>query len=160
MKISCGNCKANRTFSGEPLRCEVCGCECATALEKVEENSDEPLAQKTEQKVEQKIGLWRLLRVAVWAVLMVGAGYLLVQYLSPERHQDFLTPGKYQLALKYNLTEDQVLMDEKPKGCDFSDDPPGDKHCHFEQSLNVVRKCLTPNCPVERVYASWRRVKD
>jgi len=156
MKMPCGNCKAIRTFSGEPPRCEVCGREGAAALEKVEENFDEPVAQKTEQK----IGLGRLLQVAVWAVLIVGAGYLLVQYLSPERHPDFLTPGKYQLALKYNLTEDQVFMDEKPKGCDFSDDPPGDKHCNFEQSLNVVRKCPELNCPVERVYVSWRKVKD
>jgi len=109
---------------------------------------------------EDKVALGGLLRFGLWGVLIVGAVYVLVQFLAPEKHPDLLTPGKYQLALKYNLTEDQVYMDAKPKGCDFTDAPLGDKHCHFEQSLNVVRKCLTPDCPVDRVYVSWRKLKD
>jgi len=109
---------------------------------------------------EQKVALGALLRVVICGLVIVGAGFLLVQFLAREKHPDLLTPGKYQLALKYNLTEDQVFMDEKPKGCDFTDAPVGDKHCHYEQSLNVVRECLTPNCPVKRVYVSWQKVRD
>lgn len=112
------------------------------------------------QKEERKVQLGGLLRVVLWGVLIIGVVYLLAQFLAPEKHPELLTPGKYQLALKYNLTEDQVFMDAKPKGCDFTDAPLGDKYCHFEQSLNVVRKCLTPDCPVERVYVSWRKVRD
>jgi len=118
------------------------------------------LDEEFEERVERKVAGGRLLKVVILAVLIVGAGYLLAQYLAPEKHPDTLAPGKYQIALKYNLTMEQVFMDEKPKDCDFSADPPGEKHCHFEQSLNVVRKCLTPSCPVERVYVSWRRVRD
>ena len=109
---------------------------------------------------DEKIQLTGLLRVGLWGILIVGAVFLLVQYLAPEKHPETLAPGKYQLALKFRLTEDQVFMDPKPKGCDFTDSPMGPRHCHFEQSLNVVRECLTPNCPVIRVYVSWHKVRD
>jgi hypothetical protein len=109
---------------------------------------------------EQRVQLGRLLRVGLWGLLILVVVYLLAQFLAPQKHPDILTPGKYQLALKYHLTEDQVFMDAKPQGCDFTDAPVGDKHCHFEQSLNVVRECLTPNCPVKRVYVSWHKVRD
>jgi len=162
MNIPCDNCKTIRAFSGEPPRCEVCGWERdASSRHKTDAPPREPASLwRGEEEVGQKVGLGGLLRVGLWGCLIVGAGYLLVQYLAPEKHPDILTPGKYQLALKYHLTEDQVLMDAKPKGCDFSDAPVGDKHCHYEQSLNVVRECLTPNCPVKRVYVSWRKVGD
>ena len=82
---------------------------------------------------DEKIQLTGLLRVGHWGLLIVGVVFLLAQFLTPHKHPDILTPGKYQLALKYNLTEDQVFMDPKPKGCDFTDAPLGDKHCHFAQ---------------------------
>jgi hypothetical protein len=157
MNIPCDNCKTIRPFSGQPLSCDVCGWKCdASSGDKMDIAHREPASWRGEERV----ALGRVLRVALWGILIVGAGYLLVQYLAPEKHPDILTPGKYRLALKYNLTEDQVFMDPKPKGYDFTDAPVGDKHCHFEQSLNVVRECLTPNCPVKRVYVSWRRVRD
>jgi hypothetical protein len=109
---------------------------------------------------ERKVQVGGLLRLALWGVLIAGVVYLLAQFMAPEKHPDILTPGKYQLALKYNLLEDDVFMDPKPKDCDFTDASLGDKHCHYEQSLNVVRECLTPNCPVKRVYVSWRKVRD
>ena len=108
----------------------------------------------------EKIAIGHLLRVGLCGILLVIVVYLLAQFLAPGKHPDILTPGKYQLALKYHLTEDQVFMDPKPQGCDFTDAPVGDKHCHFEQSLNVVRECLTPNCPVKRAYVSWHKVRD
>ena len=118
------------------------------------------LDEEREERVERKIAGGRLWKVLIFVVLIVGAGYLLSQYLATEMHPDYLTPGKYQIALKYNVTMEQVFMDDKPRDCDFSAEPSGEKHCHFEQSLNVVRKCLTPDCPVERVYVSWRKVRD
>ena len=167
MNIPCDNCKTVRTFSGEPLRCDVCGLERdASSLR----GTDVPHRELTSARGEeawlgeenggQRVGLGVLLRVGIWVLVIVGAGCLLAQYLASKKHPDILTPGKYQLALKYHLTEDQVFMDPKPKGCDFTDAPLGDKHCHYEQSLNVVRQCLTPNCPVERVYVSWNKVRD
>jgi hypothetical protein len=164
MNILCDNCKAIRAFSGVPARCEVCGWECDdSSFHKTDVPHREPAIIRPDEehwRGEQKVALGTLLRVGIWGVGIVGAGYLLVQYLAPAKHPNILTPGKYQLALKYHLTEDQVFMDPKPKGCDFADAPFGDKHCHFEQSLNVVRECLTANCPVKRVYVSWRKVRD
>jgi hypothetical protein len=157
MNIPCDNCKTIRPFSGEPLRCDVCGWECDASSR---DKTDVPHREPASWRGEEKVAPGRVLRVALWGILIVGAGYLLVQYLAPEKHPDILTPGKYQLALKYNLTEDQVFMDPKPKGCDFTDAPVGDKHCHFEQSLSIVRECLTPSCPVKRAYVSWPRVRD
>jgi len=188
MNMPCDNCKTIRPFSGQPLRCDVCGWERGASSRDDGSSHDKFLSgfqghtraprkevistdPETRTDVphreaesmwtgEQKVALGALLRVVICGLVIVGAGFLLVQFLAREKHPDLLTPGKYQLALKYNLTEDQVFMDEKPKGCDFTDAPVGDKHCHYEQSLNVVRECLTPNCPVKRVYVSWQKVRD
>jgi hypothetical protein len=176
VKIPCEKCKAIRRFSGEPLRCGVCGWECAAASPVKTENVAQAKAEDTWSgdkkdraedgggeevwRGEHKLAAGALLKVVMLGMLFLGTVYLLAQYLAPGKHPEILTPGKYQLALKYGLTEDQVFMDEKPKGCNFSDEPPGEKHCHFEQSLNVVRTCVEAKCPVDHVYVSWRKVKD
>ena len=158
MKVPCHNCKAIRTFSGEPLQCDICGWQCnAASGRQPDVPPPEPASLWT---AEEKVGRGVLLRVVLWGVLIVGAVFLAAQFLGPAKHPDILTPGKYQLALQYGLTEDQVFMDAKPKGCDFADVPVGDKHCHFEQSLNVVRQCPEAKCPVKRVYVSWHKVQD
>ena len=167
MNFPCDNCKAIRAFSGEPPKCEVCGWECGVSSGR--EADAPPVEPVSVWTGEEKVGRRAVLMVSFWGVLIVGAIYLLAQFLAPGRHPDILTPGRYQLALKYNLTEDQVFMDPKPTNCDFSVSPVGDKHCHFEQSLNVVRECVSlsgapaapeANCPVKRVYVSWRKVPD
>ena len=158
MNVPCDNCRTIRAFSGQPLRCDVCGWQCdASSRHKTDVPPPEPASLLAG---ERKVQLGRLLRVALCGLLIVVVVFLLAQFLTPGKHPDILTPGKYQLALKFHLTEDQVFMDSKPEGCDFTLAPVGDKHCHFEQSLNVVRECLTPNCPVERVYVSWHKVRE
>ena len=159
MNFPCHNCKAIRPFSGEPLACEVCGWEVrdAASLPKTDVPPVEPNPVWT---TEQKVGLGVLLRIGLWGVVIVMAIFLGVQFLMPERHPDILTPGRYRLALKYGLTVDQVFIDPKPAACDFTDAPLGDKHCHFEQDVYLERECLTPNCPVKRVYVSWHKVRD
>jgi hypothetical protein len=158
MNLPCDNCKAIRPFSREPGKCDVCGWECDTSSPS--KTNGRALEPASLWAGEEKVGLGNLLRVGLWGVLVVGAVFLAVQYLAPSKHPDILTPGKYTLALKYGLTEDQVFMDAKPKGCDFTDAPLGDKHCHFEQSVNVVRECPAADCPVKRVYVSWHKVRD
>ena len=159
MNFPCDNCKAIRPFSGEPLTCEVCGWEVrdAASLPKTDVAPLEPAPVWT---AEQKVGLGLLLRIGLWGVVIVMAAFITVQYLMPEKHPDILTPGRYRLALKYGLTVDQVFIDAKPAGCDFTDAPLGDKHCHFEQNVYLERECLTPNCPIKRVYVSWHKVRD
>jgi len=159
MNFPCDNCKAIRPFTGEPPKCEVCGWEVrdAASLPKTDIAPAEPAPVWT---AEQKVGLGVLLRIGLWGVVIVMAVFLAVQFLMPEKHPDILTPGRYRLALKYGLTVDQVFIDPKPAGCDFTDTPLGDKHCHFEQNVYLERECLTPNCPVKRIYVSWHKVRD
>ena len=113
---------------------------------------------------EEAVGRGSLLRLGVWAIVIFAVVYLAfhfgVRSLFPAPGKHAEPPSQYGIALKYNLTMEQVIMDAKPPDCDFSDAPIGDKLCHYEQSLNVVRQCLTPNCPVERVYVSWYKVRD
>jgi len=156
MNLPCQHCKAIRSFSLEPGKCDVCGWERDTSS-KADVRALEPASR---WEGEEQAGRGILLKVGLWGVLLVGAAVLAVPFLAPSKHPDILTPGKYTLALKYGLTEDQVFMDAKPKDCDFTDAPLGDKHCHFEQSLNVVRECPKPDCPVKRVYVSWHKVRD
>jgi len=162
MNIPCDNCKAIRAFSGQPLRCDVCGWEYDAASRR--ETDVQPVEPDAVRTGEEAVGRGNLLRVVFWGILIVGVVYLAVHFgvrslfLTPGNHAE--PPGQYGIALKYNVTMEQVFMDAKPKDCDFADAPLGDKHCHYEQSLNVVRQCLTPNCPVERVYVSWHKVRD
>jgi hypothetical protein len=161
MNIPCDNCKVIRQLSGHPLRCDVCGWECDAASRR--ETGVQPVEPPAVWTGEEALGRGNLLKVGVWGIVIVGVVYLALHF---GVRGLFLTPGKnaepagqYGIALKYNVTMEQVVMDPKPKGCDFTDAPVGDKHCRFEPSLNVVRKCLTPDCPVERVYVSWRKVR-
>lgn len=158
MNFVCDNCKAVRPFSGQPLACDFCGWQRNSASRQATNVPAEEPAQVWAG--EQKVALGVILRVVIGGILVVGAVYLVAEWASSGKQSGLQTPGKYQLALKYNLTEDQVFMDPKPSGCDFTNAPLGEKHCHFEQDLNVVRECLTPNCPVKRVYVSWHKVRD
>lgn len=167
MKFPCHSCKAIRTFAGEPPKCDVCGWEWADASGR--ETADTPREAASLWAGEEKVGRGILLRIGFLGFLMVGAIFLAAQYLAPGKRPSVLGQTKYAIALKYNLTEDLVFMEAKPKECDFTEAPLGDKHCHFEQELNVVRECVTlsgvpaapeANCPVKRVYVSWRKVRD
>lgn len=162
MNIPCDNCKAIRPFSGEPLRCDVCGWEYGVSSRR--DTDVQPVEPAAVWTGEEAVGRGNLLRVVFLGIVIVGVVYLAVHlgvrswFPTPGKHAE--PPGQYGIALKYHVTMEQVIMDPKPQGCDFSNAPIGDKHCHFEPSVNVVRSCLTPNCPVERVYVSWRKVRD
>ncbi len=163
MNVLCQNCRAIRHFSGEPLRCAICGWArpaCAEADSDL--NTDVPPAEFIEADPawtsEHKVARGFLLRVVLVGVVVVAAILLAVQFLTPGRHPD--TPGRYRLALKYNLTVEDVVIDPKPAGCEFTDAPLGDKRCHFEENIYLERECLEVRCPVKRVYVSWRKVRD
>jgi hypothetical protein len=159
MNLPCDNCKTIRPFTGEPLKCDVCGWEVRDTAS-LPKSDVAPVEPDPVWTGERKVGLGVLLRIGLWGVVILAGIFIAVQFLMPEKHPDVLTPGKYQLALKYGLTVDQVFIDPKPAGCDFTDPPLGDKHCHFEQNVFPERECFTPNCPVKRVYVSWHKVRD
>jgi hypothetical protein len=183
MKLPCDYCKAIRRFFGEPPRCELCGWEArvrasedgaafadasdarnardTNSLSGADRLAADPAATSTTVwTAEHKIGLGALLKLATGAIVLVAAIYLVMQLLAPAKAPRFLVQSKYAIALKYNLLEDDVFMDPKPAGCEFTDAPVGDKHCHYEQDLNIVRNCLEAKCPVKRVYVSWHKVRD
>src|SRR4029077_5201378 len=129
MNFVCDNCKAIRPFCGEPPKCGVCGWERnAPSHQEANVLPGEPAQVGAG---EQKAGLGVLLRVGIWGIVLVGAVFVIVQFLSLGKHSDFQTPGKYRLALKYGLTEDEVFMDLKTAGCDFLGGPPGGKDYYF-----------------------------
>jgi hypothetical protein len=162
MDFPCDQCKTIRSFSGEPPRCDVCGRLRDVPLLAL---ADVPPASPDTLTPEHKIAIGTIMRLIFWGVLVVGIIFLGIQRFGPQvnspgKPSAHLAPSQYQIALEYHLTEDQVLMDPKPQECDFTTAPVGNKHCHFEQSLNVVRECLDPKCPPARVYVGWRKVLD
>lgn len=166
MKFPCHNCHKIRTFSGEPPKCDFCGWARDRASRSEGAQGVEPPAVWTG---EEKVARGSLLRVGLLGIVIAGMAYWAVQVLGSKKNPNMLSETKYGIALKYNLTEDQVFMDPKPTDCDFAAAPVGDKRCHFEESLNVVRECVSltgspaapeENCPVKRVYVSWRKVRD
>jgi hypothetical protein len=49
-------------------------------------------------------------------------------------------PDREQLSNKYNVPIERVTVQPKPHGCDFSDAPLGDKHCHYDKHVYVYDK--------------------
>jgi hypothetical protein len=69
-------------------------------------------------------------------------------------------PEKDRLELQYHVSQDNIVIEPKPHGCDFDDAPLGNKHCHFEKHVDVERACPGPDCRVTSVYVSWRKVDE
>src|SRR5258708_35694521 len=78
MNIPCENCIAIRTFSGQPLRCDVCGWECdATSRRETDVQPVEPAAVWTG---EEAVGRGNLLRGGVWGVVCIGVAILRIPF--------------------------------------------------------------------------------
>ena len=87
---------------------------------------------------------------AFWVVLAVIVYVLFLLFASDQT----------KLSNEYKVPEDHIFMQPKPHGCDFDDAPLGNKHCHFEKKVDVVRACPGPNCRVTDVYVSWNKVDE
>jgi len=76
LNLSCGNCKAIRVFSGEPLKCNVCGWECNTPPP----IKNTPLRVTTEEEFFRPIVgcVGKLLAVALVIGVLLGGLWLLV----------------------------------------------------------------------------------
>lgn len=96
------------------------------------------------------VGVGRLIRgILIWGFVLICGFALLVYWLTPE---------KERLASKYRVSQDHVVIEPKPHGCDFEDAPLGSKHCHYERVVDAEREC--PSCRVTSVYVSWRKVEE
>jgi hypothetical protein len=70
VNLSCGNCKTIRSFSGQPLKCDVCGWELSQA-----KATPQPTTQPTRPKVRKNWYLaGRLFRVLPWSAWIVFGG--------------------------------------------------------------------------------------
>lgn len=151
MNLSCGQCRKIQQFSGEPLRCEVCGW---SLNQPTAENSWNPYFKPRENPIRKSLDtlqsfLEKAVKVAVLAGLAIVGLMLLVEWLTPEQDK---------LAEKYNIAKDKVIIESKPHGCDFDDAPLGNKHCHYEKDVLPMRDC--DSCPVKSLYVSWRKVEE
>jgi hypothetical protein len=90
-------------------------------------------------------------KLFVWGIVIIGGLWLLTYWWTPE---------KERLAQEYGISQDAVVIQAKPHGCDFQDVPLGNKHCHFEKVVDVERACPGPSCRVKQVYVSWRKVDE
>jgi hypothetical protein len=138
VNLSCGKCKAIRTFSGKPPRCDVCGWFCDT---------DSRRRLSSPHRKDPVIGK-----------LMVLGGVIAFGVYAA--NQNWFTPEKDRLAEQYGVTQDKVIIEPKPHGCEFDDAPLGNKHCHYEKTVDAVKACPEPNCRVASVYVSWRKVEE
>jgi len=157
VNISCADCNAIRPFAGGPpnWKCEVCGWELGTSGRKSTGRRGDPEARpdSKQSSIREKIG-------AAAEVLAAAVGIGLVALLGCYGAWYFLQPEADRIADQYHVAADKVVIDPTPHGCDYNDAPLGEKHCHFEKDLNVVRECEQPNCKVRAVYVSWRKVSE
>jgi hypothetical protein len=69
-------------------------------------------------------------------------------------------PGPQRIATEHPAAEYQVVVDPKPRDCDFDTAPMGDKHCDYERVTNAEwEQCGRPQCRLKDVHVSWRKVE-
>jgi len=69
----------------------------------------------------------------------------------------WLAPDKYAYAFEYQTNSDNVIVENKPKNCDWGHAPIGDKGCHYKK---VVTPQKNEKDKVTSVYVTWERVED
>lgn len=145
MRLSCGNCKAIRSFSGQPLKCDVCGWLSGSAVR----STGSTRWYSGRSTWYEEIGQ-RLRDLFVLGIVLVIIGFA-IYWFQPEADR---------LAEQYHVSKDKVIIEPKPHGCDFDDAPLGNKHCHYEKSVDVQRECSRPDCQAVAVYVSWRKIEE
>ena len=139
LNLSCGKCKAIRTFSGTPPKCEVCGWVCSTT------NQRALVAAKANQPSMKSnfaapfIGLLRLL-------LFVVPLFVLWFWFYPSSFYGFW----------YNADSDHVHIQAEPHDCDFLKAPLGFKECHYQRQVEAQKDSKTGE---RNVYIYWNKVE-
>lgn len=148
LNLSCKRCKAIRPFSGQPPMCNACGWVLGSPLEWIPEKWTPPKAKIKRLDSE---ALWTFVKFLFWGALICGGLIAVTTWLTPEADR---------LAARYQTSKDKVIITPKPHGCDFDDAPLGNKHCHFEKTIDVERACPGQDCKVTFVYVSWRKNEE
>lgn len=149
MNLSCANCRVVRPFSGDPLRCEVCRWPLNSPAAQQQWQS---LRKERDTKWNKAARFINILFISILIGFLSVAGIAIaIEYFKPDQDK---------LAEQYRISRQNVFIEPQPHGCEFNDAPLGEKHCHFEKDVNVVRECERPNCNARAVYVSWRKVSD
>ncbi len=185
MNLSCGKCKCVRQFSGDPLKCDICGWVCepidpnqstdteywqhlrkvrqtplASEEHQIEVPFEDGVPPKLKPKPEAKFQrVVKGIKHAVQSLIVVTAlGLALI--VAGLLISEIFKPEKEKLAEQYNISPEHVTIEPKPHGCDFNDAPLGEKHCHFRENVFTIRECDNPTCRVREVVASWKKVSE
>jgi hypothetical protein len=159
INISCAVCEAIRPFFQNPTKCTVCGWELGTSASDYSpanwmQTENRPFRTSQKQSSRKR---WKKvaedISTGIGYMILLAFGFtLLVVALS------YFRPEQDKLADQYHVSKDKVIIERKPYGCDYEDAPLGNKHCHYEKSIDPVRAC--DQCKVTAVYLSWRKVED
>lgn len=90
-------------------------------------------------------------RSVVWPAVMAVVFALVVQWSC--------MPDKERLTIGYQAPGYQVWTDSKPRDCDFSSAPLGNKQCRYEKVVDVERACNAPDCKVTVVRETWHKIE-
>lgn len=66
-------------------------------------------------------------------------------------------PERIKVSVKYEVPEEHVFVDSKPKDCEWQHAPLGDKGCHYEKTVAPVKNNAGH---VTDVYVTWQKVAD
>jgi hypothetical protein len=102
--------------------------------------------------------------VLVWIPLAFGAAS--IPYVGYVGLKSF-GPDSIKYRLQYDVDSDHVYISDKPHDCEWDTAPMGNKLCHYEKSVSVIREDLKPwelyagkKAKVNSVFVTWNKVKD
>lgn len=91
-------------------------------------------------------------RVIIW----LGISALIVAALWPYLSLD---PIKSWYALDYEVPVERIEVDKKPHDCEFMTAPIGDKHCHYDAQVTVLKGSETSDGQ-KSLLVSYEKVED
>ena len=87
--------------------------------------------------------------VIVFAATAIAVVPQIIISLAPE--------SAYGYAFKYSVSPSQVDVEPKPHDCEFMKAPVGNKYCHFEKEVDVVKD---ERGEITGVVVTWNKVGD
>jgi hypothetical protein len=95
-----------------------------------------------------------------WVLYIAGIIFSLVVVLPlilQESAMWLFPESKTGYTMKYDLTDEKVIIDRKPHDCEWETAPLGAKHCHYDKAVQTE---TDQHRKVTAVYVSWQKVQD
>jgi hypothetical protein len=94
--------------------------------------------ESTAKNVETAIGKLETAVNEKWSTLQ-GICVLLIFVFGVLPWLGEMLHSKWLYAMRYGVETDQVIVDDEPHDCAFLAAPLGEKYCHYESTVSVVR---------------------